>query len=61
MVTVKALGRLEVRWVQVLRPMREEIEPWAADATQPSHPVNAVRATYQSSKAQRIYTEASAS
>jgi hypothetical protein len=45
MVTIKALGRLEVRRVQVLRPMREEVESWAADACQPSHPVNAVRAT----------------
>lgn len=36
MVTVKALARLEVRWVQVLRPMREEVEAWAADAI--SHP-----------------------
>lgn len=45
MVTIKALGRLEVRWVQVLRPMREEVESCAADVSQPSHPVNAVRAT----------------
>jgi len=45
MVTIKALGRLEVRWVQVLRPMREEVEPWAAVASQPSHPVKTVRAT----------------
>ena len=45
MVTVKALGRLEVRRVQVLRTMREKVESWAADASQPSRPVNAVRAT----------------
>jgi hypothetical protein len=59
MVTVKALGRLEVRWVQVLRPMREEVEPWAADASQPSHSVNAVRATRSRTSHQKhsVYTQ----